>query len=68
VTTPLLHYLYEIGSQRPGSTLTVVLPELVANHWWKHALHDQTALRLNAALLFRPNTVVLNVPYLLPET
>ena len=41
----------------------MVLPEFVARHWWEHLLHNQTALRLKAALLFRPNTVVTSVPY-----
>jgi hypothetical protein len=58
-----MHYLDEIERQRPGTTLTVVLPELVARHWWEQLLHNQTALRLKAALLFRPDTVVVSVPY-----
>ena len=41
----------------------MVLPEFVPGHWWEHVLHNQTALRLKAALLFRPGTVVTNVPY-----
>ena len=34
-----------------------------AGHWWEHLLHNQTALRLKAALLFHPGVVVANVPY-----
>jgi hypothetical protein len=60
---PLLAYIDEIDNQRSGDTITVVLPEFVANHWYEHLLHNQTALRLKAALLFRPNTVVISVPY-----
>jgi hypothetical protein len=41
----------------------VVLPEYVPGHWWEHLLHNQTALRLKAALLFEPGVVVANVPY-----
>ncbi len=41
----------------------MVLPEFVPDHWWEHALHNQTALRLKAALLYRPGTVVTSVPY-----
>ncbi|HEY7925782.1 MAG TPA: hypothetical protein VIG86_00005, partial [Candidatus Dormibacteraeota bacterium] len=37
--------------------------ELVATRWWHQLLHNQTALRLKAQLLFRPGTVVVNVPY-----
>jgi len=40
-----------------------VLPEFVPAHWWESILHNQTALRLKASLLFRPNVVVTNIPY-----
>jgi hypothetical protein len=64
---PLLSYLDEIDRQRPDDTLTVVLPEFIARHWWEHILHNQTALRIKAALLFRPGTVVTSVPYHLEQ-
>ncbi len=60
---PLMSYLDEVDRQRPGDTITVVLPEFVAHHLWEQILHNQTALRLKAALLFRPGTVVTSVPY-----
>ena len=56
--TPLMKYIDEVDKQRPTDTITVVLPEYIARHWWEHALHNQTALQLKAALLFRPGTVV----------
>jgi len=60
---PLLTYLDELHRQSPKSMLTIVLPEYVPTHWWEQLLHNQTALRLKAALLFRPATVVISVPY-----
>lgn len=60
---PLLSYIDEIDKQRPDDTVTVVLPEFVARHWWEQILHNQSALRIKAALLFRPGTVVTSVPY-----
>ncbi len=60
---PLLSYLDEVNVQRPNDTVTVVLPEFLARHWWEHLLHNQSALRIKAALLFRPGTVVTSVPY-----
>ncbi len=60
---PLLAYIDALKETHPGDTLTVVLPEFVPNHWWEHLLHNQTALRLKAALLFHPGVVVANVPY-----
>ncbi|HEY1293250.1 MAG TPA: APC family permease [Chloroflexota bacterium] len=60
---PLLAYIDAMHSQHPDKTLTVVLPEMVPSHWWEQILHNQTALRLKAALLFRPGIVVADVPY-----
>ncbi len=60
---PLLRYIDAIDNQRNDDTLVIVLPELVATRWWHHLLHNQTALRLKAQLLFRPGTVVVSVPY-----
>jgi hypothetical protein len=60
---PLLAYIDAMHAQYPHKTLTVILPEMVPAHWWEQVLHNQTALRLKAALLFRPGIVVANVPY-----
>jgi hypothetical protein len=60
---PLLAYIDAMHAQFPNKTLTVILPEMVPAHWWENVLHNQTALRLKAALLFRPGVVVANVPY-----
>jgi amino acid transporter len=59
---PLLRYIDRI-SESDGRPITVVLAEYVPRRWWEFLLHSQTAFRLKAALLFRPNTVVIDVPY-----
>jgi hypothetical protein len=41
----------------------VVIPEFVARSWWERILYNQSANRLRRALLGRPHTVVVNVPY-----
>ena len=41
----------------------VVVPEYVARNWWERLLYNQSANRLRSALLGRPHTVVVNVPY-----
>src|SRR6266851_2645744 len=58
----LLRYIDAIdkSDDRP---ITVVLAEFVPRHWWEWLLHSQTAFRLKANLLFRPNTIVIDVPY-----
>lgn len=58
----LLAYIDALKGSNPRDTITVVLPEYVPSHWWEHLLHNQTALRLKAALLFHPGIVVTNVP------
>ncbi len=64
---PLLAYINAIGLQHPGAPITVVLPEFVPRHFWEFFLHNQTALRLKLMLFFRPNTVVVDVPYYLEK-
>jgi len=59
---PLLAYIDTVHELFPDDTLTVILAEFVVAHWWEHLLHNQTALRLKAALLFRPGIVVTSVP------
>ena len=41
----------------------IVLPEYVARSWWERLLYNQSVKRLRSALLGRPHTVVVNVPY-----
>ena len=60
---PLLSYIDALDQQSPDDTITIVVPEFLPARPWQYLLHSQTALRLKAALLFRPNTVVANVPY-----
>jgi hypothetical protein len=60
---PLLAYIEEVRRHSPDTYITVVLPEFLPAHWWEHILHNQSALRLKAALLFLPNTITIDVPY-----
>jgi amino acid transporter len=64
---PLLEYLDNLQSRDDAMMVTVVLPEFIPRRWWQHLLHNQTALLIKGALLFRKNTVVTDVPYLLPR-
>jgi len=64
---PLLSYLEVLDQARPvdaeAPVTFIVIPEYVARHWWEQILFNQSAKRLRAALLGRPHTVVVNVPY-----
>ncbi len=63
ILRPLLDYIDRVEKQGEGRYLTVVIPEFVPSHWWAHVLHNQTALLIKAALLFRPGKVSVSVPY-----
>jgi hypothetical protein len=64
---PLLRYIERID-ERDDRPITIVLAEFVPRNWWEWILHSQTALRLKLALLFRPNTIVIDVPYHFADT
>ena len=68
VITPLLEYLDDIEQITHGDMITVVIPEFVPSKWWHQILHNQTALLIRTALMFRPGKVVTSVRYHLRET
>ncbi len=59
---PLLNEIRR-HTARPGTVVTVVLPELIPRHWWENALHNQTALFVKRLLLFEPSVVLTSVPF-----
>jgi hypothetical protein len=63
VLEPLLDYINRIEKERTNAYVTIVLPEFVPSKWWHHLLHNQRALLIKGALLFRPNVVVTSVPF-----
>jgi amino acid transporter len=60
---PLLEYVGEIDSARDDQYVTIVLPEFVPARWWHHLFHNQRALLIKGAFLFKPNIVVTSVPF-----
>jgi amino acid transporter len=64
---PLLAYLDVLDAAwppgKPDPITFVVIPEYVASSWWERLLYNQSSKSLRKALLGRPHTVVVNVPY-----
>ncbi len=61
---PLLEYIDEIDNlKQPKEVITIVVPEFVPRHWWSNILHTKTAATLSAALHFRKDIIITNVPY-----
>lgn len=63
LVAPLVRYIDRRLKLHPQKLVTVVLPEFVPARWWHNLLHNQTSLMLKGALLFKPNVIVISVPY-----
>lgn len=63
VIDPLLKYIDDLGHSTSNEMVTIVIPEFVTAHWWHQFLHNQTALLIRTALLFRRGKVVTSVRY-----
>jgi amino acid transporter len=63
VVGPLLEYVDRLQQETPDMLITMVLPEFLPARWWQQLLHNQTALLIKGALLFRRGVVVVDVPY-----
>lgn len=63
ITGPVLEYIAHLRRTSPRDVVAVFIPEYVVGHWWEHLLHNQSALRLKARLLFRPGVMVTSVPW-----
>ncbi len=64
---PLVAYVEQQKIDHRDKLINVVLPEFVPAHLGEQILHNQTALRVKAALLFRPGVVLTDVPYHLAD-
>ena len=63
VTGPVVDYIKRITKESARTVVTVFIPEYVVGHWWESLLHNQSALRLKARLLFIPNVMMTSVPW-----
>jgi amino acid transporter len=63
VTRPVLDYIRQIRRESPRDVVSVFVPEYVVGHWWEHLLHNQSALRLKARMLFQPGVMLTSVPW-----
>jgi amino acid transporter len=63
ITKPVVDYVKRARSDNPRNVVTVFIPEYVVGHWWEQILHNQSALRIKARLLFEPGVMVTSVPW-----
>jgi amino acid transporter len=62
---PLLGFIAKLEREHPGRTVAVIVPELIKQHWWQHALHNRRARHLRRSLLKQggERIVVIAVPW-----
>jgi amino acid transporter len=67
IISPLMDYILELEQQNPDRKITVLLPELVVNHWWEYLLHNQRVQLLKLLLLLRgkQRIIVVDIPWYL---
>jgi amino acid transporter len=63
IVRPVLEYVRDVHRASPRDVVTIFLPEYVVGHWWEQVLHNQSAIRLKARLLFESGVIVISVPY-----
>lgn len=73
IVGPILDYLDEADrEQNDGQPAMVLLPEFVPARWWHYILHNQTALLLRLALIYRRRRegqvrAIVDIPFYLRE-
>lgn len=63
ITRPFIDYVERLRTDNPRDLVTVYVPEYVVGHWWEQLLHNQSALRLKARLLFMSGVMMVSVPW-----
>jgi amino acid transporter len=63
ITRPVLTYVRNLRRESPRDLVAVYIPQYVVGHWYEHLLHNQSALRLRARLMFSKGVVVVTVPW-----
>jgi amino acid transporter len=63
ITRPIIEYVHSLRTGNPRDVVIVYIPEYVLGRWYEQVLHNQSALRLKARLLFTPGVMVASVPW-----
>jgi amino acid transporter len=63
VLRSLLEFIEQVLQKDQECWVTVVIPEILPARWWQNILHNQRALMLKGALLFKERVILTDVPY-----
>ena len=67
ISSVILQYVRSRRRSTPTEMLVIYMPQFLVTHWWENFVHNQSALRLRAALLGVPGVVITIVPWQLGE-
>jgi amino acid transporter len=69
ITTPIVNYVVRLQGEFPHRKIALVLPDLIATHWYHYLLHNHRATAIRGMLLLRgvSNVAIINVPWYLPQ-
>ena len=69
ITTPIVNYVMRLQGEYPQRKIALVLPDLIASHWYHYLLHNHRATAIRSMLLLRgvSNVAIINVPWYLPQ-
>ncbi|SCL35839.1 amino acid/polyamine/organocation transporter, APC superfamily [Micromonospora rhizosphaerae] len=68
ITGSALAFIDSLRKEHPRDLIIVYIPEYVVGRWWEHVLHNQSALRLKARLLYQRGVMVTSVPWQLESS
>ncbi|MCP2323049.1 amino acid transporter [Hamadaea flava] len=68
ITGSVLTFVARLHAEHPQDLISIYIPEYVVDRWWEHLLHNQSALRLKARLLYKRGVMVTSVPWQLDST
>jgi hypothetical protein len=63
ITRPVVEYIADVRRESPRDVVAVFVPEYVVEHWWEQFVHNQSALRIKARLLFQGGVMVISAPW-----
>ena len=53
ITIPILNYVLQAEQRFPDRTISLVVPDLVATHWYQYLFHNHRSTALKTLLLFK---------------
>ncbi|MBU6213785.1 MAG: APC family permease [Actinomycetales bacterium] len=68
ITRPIVDHVVNLRRQSPRDLVVVYVPEYIVGRWWEQLLHNHSALRLKARLLFTPGVLLTSVPWQLESS